>query len=73
MEIEISYTDKEITPWGGMVLMRKVLDKLEFGKHIDDCVDLPRPGSNRGDDAKTIIESFLVSIWCEANRFLIQK
>jgi hypothetical protein len=70
MEIEISYTDKEITPWGGMVLMRKVLDKLEFGKHVDECVDLPRPGSNRGYDPKTIIESFLVSIWCGANRFL---
>lgn len=46
--MEISYTDKEITSLDGLVLMRKVLDKLDFGKHIDDCADLPQPGSNRG-------------------------
>lgn len=32
--------------------------------------DLPVPGSNRGYHAITILESFIVSIWCGANRFL---
>jgi hypothetical protein len=32
MEFEIGYTDKEITPWGGMVFMRQMLDKMGLGK-----------------------------------------
>jgi hypothetical protein len=28
MEFEIGYTDKEITPWGEMVFMRQMLDKI---------------------------------------------
>ncbi|UKJ06955.1 IS1380 family transposase [Solitalea lacus] len=70
MELEIGYTDKELTPWGGMVLLRKMLDKIGFGQKLTECADLPQPGSNRGYDAKTIIESFMVSVWCGANRFL---
>ncbi|MFV0387459.1 MAG: IS1380 family transposase, partial [Pyrinomonadaceae bacterium] len=33
-------------------------------------VELPRPGSNRGYQPSVIIESFLTSVWCGANRFL---
>ncbi|MFM7488110.1 MAG: IS1380 family transposase [Cytophagales bacterium] len=70
MEFEIGYSDKEITPWGGMVFMRQMLDKIGFRKVIDGQVDLPVSGSNRGYTATTIIEVFMVSIWCGANRFL---
>lgn len=70
MEFDISYTDKEITPWGGMVFLRKMLDKIEFRKLVSECEHLPQKGSNRGYDTTTIIESFLTSIWCGANRFL---
>lgn len=70
MEFEISYTDREITPWGGMVLLRQMLDKLEFRKAVELQEDLPRPGSNRGYDPVTVIEGFIASIWCGANRFL---
>src|SRR6266478_1611916 len=70
MEYEISYTNKEITPWGGMVLLRKMLDKIGFREVVGKSEDLPKPGSNRGYDPLTIIEGFLTSIWCGANRFL---
>lgn len=70
MEFDISYTNKEITPWGGMVLLRQMLDKTGFKKIVSSCSDLPQPGSNRGYLPSTIIESFLVSIWCGANRFI---
>lgn len=70
MEYDLSYTDKEITPWGGMVFLRKMLDKIGFKKLVESNEDLPKPGSNRGYDAKTIIEAFIASIWCGANRFL---
>lgn len=69
MDFQIGFTDKEITPWGGMALMKKMLDR----SGIDDllsALDLPAPGSNRGYKAEQIIKSFLVSVWCGANRFL---
>ncbi len=70
MEFDISYTDKEITPWGGMVLLKQMLQKIGLKKVIEECSDLPAPKSNRGYQPSIIIESFLVSIWSGANRFL---
>lgn len=70
MEFDISFTDKEITPWGGMVFLKQMLDKIGFRKLIDDNADLPVSGSNRGYKTSTIIEGFIASIWCGANRFL---
>lgn len=70
MELEISYTNKEITPWGGLALVKQMLVKTGFREMVEANPDLPRPGSNRGYDAATIIESFITSIWCGANRFL---
>lgn len=70
MDFDISYTDKEITPWGGMVFLRQMIEKLGLRKAIEAQADLPQPGSNRGYSATTIIEGFIASIWCGANRFL---
>lgn len=70
MKYDISYTNQEITPWGGMVFLRKMLDKIGFKTQVEQCLHLPQPGSNRGYSPKTIIESFLVSVWCGANRFM---
>jgi len=70
MEFEISYTNKEVTPWGGMVFLKQMLQKIDFREIIEQNVDLPRRGSNRGYQTSTIIESFITSIWCGANRFL---
>lgn len=70
MEFEISYTNKEVTPWGGMVFLKQMLLKIGFRELIEQNPDLPRPGSNRGYQTSTIIESFIASIWCGANRFL---
>lgn len=69
-EIRIEFTDKEITPWGGMVLMKKMLDRIGFSEVIERCESIPRPGSNRGYDVVTVLEAFMVSVWCGANRFL---
>jgi len=70
MDFDISYTDKEITPWGRMVFLRQMLEKLELRKTIEGQSDLPQPGSNRGYSPSMIIEGFIASIWCGANRFL---
>jgi hypothetical protein len=70
MEFDISYTSKEITPWGGMVFLKQMLQKIGFREVIDSNLDLPQSGSNRGYKTSTIIEGFITSVWCGANRFL---
>ena len=70
MEFEISYSNREITPWGGMVFLKQMLEKMDFRDVIEANPDLPRAGSNRGYQTSAIIESFITSIWCGANRFL---
>lgn len=69
-DIKIEFTDKEITPWSGMVLLKNMLQQTGIRDVLQTCPDLPRPGSNRGYSAETIIESFTASVWCGANRFL---
>lgn len=66
--LKIEFTDKEITPNGGVVLLKKMLDKMSFTEMLDS-LPLPRPGSNRGYDPIQLVLHFLVSIWCGANRF----
>ena len=70
MNIEFSFTNKEITPWGGMVFLKQLMDKLEFKQQILNCSDLPLQNSNRGHNVDVLLESFITSIWCGANRFL---
>jgi hypothetical protein len=69
-DIEIQFTDKEISPWGGMILLKKMLEKTDFKQQIGTLASLPQPGSNRGYKPYIIIESFITSVWCGANRFL---
>jgi len=70
MNIEYRFTNKEVTPWGGMVFLKQFLDKIGFAGQVADCQALPQPGSNRGYSPVVILEAFICSIWCGANRFL---
>jgi hypothetical protein len=67
-ELKIEYTDKEVTAYGGIALLQKMLDKMAFTDFLNR-VPLPQPGSNRGYDPVQIILQFIVSIWCGANRY----
>jgi hypothetical protein len=69
-EIKIQFTDKEITPWGGMILLKNMLERINFKQVIKGCPALPERGSNRSYKVETILEAFIVSVWCGANRFL---
>ncbi len=64
MEFDISFTNKEITPWGGMFFLKQMLDKIGFKDQILLCEDLPQPQSNRVHKVSTILEAFITSIWC---------
>jgi hypothetical protein len=70
MELTYKFTNKEVTPWGGMVFLRQFLGKIGFSEQVSSCSLLPQPGSNRGYDPVTILESFICSIWCGATRFI---
>jgi len=68
MDFELRFTDKEITAWGGMGLMKRMLDHLGFETALA-ASGLPQPGSNRGYRPEQLITQFMLSVWCGANRF----
>ena len=68
MGFELRFTGKEVTAWGGMGLMKRLLDHLDFDSALQ-LAGLPRPGSNRGYPPEQLIVQLMLSIWCGANRF----
>ncbi len=70
MKFELSFTNKEITSWGGMVFLKQMLDKIGFKQAIEKCESLPVSLSNNSYKKEVLLESFITSIWCGANRFL---
>jgi hypothetical protein len=64
----VSFSDREVTAWGGLALLKRMLDTMEFRQALSSW-GLPTPGSNRGYDPAQLIEQFIVSIWCGACRF----
>jgi hypothetical protein len=70
MEQIYQFTNKEITPWGGMVFLKQFLDKMQFSQQVGSCAYLPQPGSNRGYSPRVIIETFICSVWSGATKFI---
>ena len=68
MEFSLRFSDKEITPWGGMAIMKRMLDYMGFDAALA-ASGLPKPGSNRGYAPEQLISQFMLSVWCGANRF----
>jgi Transposase DDE domain group 1 len=65
----VSFSDREVTAWGGLALFKRMLDSMEFRQAASGW-GLPQPGSNRGYEPLQLIEQFIVSIWCGACRFV---
>jgi DDE family transposase len=68
MGFELQFSDKEISAWGGMGLMKRMLDHIGFETALRSSA-LPQPGSNRGYRPEQLIVQFMLSVWCGANRF----
>jgi hypothetical protein len=66
--IKIAYTDKEITAFGGISLMKQMLEKIKIKEELEK-MGLPKQGSNRGYDPIQLISNFLIGIWCGGNRY----
>ena len=68
MNFQLRFTDREITPWGGISLMQRMLDYVGLDVALRQC-GLPLPGSNRGYSPIQLVTQFLLNIWCGGNRF----
>ena len=66
--LKIEFTDKEITPWGGIAILQKMMEKMSFSEVLK-TTPLPVQGSNRGYDPVQLIIQFIISIWCGASRY----
>ena len=66
--LPIEFSDKKVTPFGGMSLMKQFIDKLELESYLKE-LSLPQPGSNRGYKSSEIVISYFLNIWTGASRF----
>lgn len=66
--ISVEYTDRPVSAWGGMRLMKELMDKTKIREQLGN-LNLPFPGSNCGYSPVQLMESFWVSVWTGASRF----
>lgn len=65
-DIEIKFVDKEITPFGGLSLFFKMLEKCGFERKLQE-LGMPEQGSNRGYKPWQLIQGLFAGVWCGAN------
>lgn len=61
-QFEVQYSDEKVTAWGGMRLMKAVLERSGVSGLVGELA-LPEPGSNRGFASRLVVESYLVNVW----------
>jgi hypothetical protein len=66
--MELEFIDEEITSWGGLSILKKMIDKLNFVQLLDS-LPLPEQGSNRGYPPTQLLIQFMTGLWCGANRY----
>ena len=67
-DLELRFTDNEISPWGGLAVLFKMLEKRGVGEALSSC-PLPRQGSNRGYSPEQLIYGLFAGVWCGASCF----
>lgn len=55
---DLKFTSREVTAWGGLALLKRMLDGLDFKEAVQRW-QLPQPGSNRAPTAATAQSSSL--------------
>ncbi len=68
-ELKIEYSDKKVTPFGGMKLLKDFMDKTDIIKDLES-VNLLYPQSNAGYNPIDIIQGFWLSIFTGASRYI---
>ena len=64
----MKFVDKEITPFGGLSLFFKMLERCNFGQVLQEC-GLPEQGSNRGYKPWQLVLGLFAGVWCGACKF----
>jgi len=67
-EYDIKFVNKEITPFGGLSLFFKLLEKCHFAEHLEQS-GIPVQGSNRGYRPLQLILGLFAGVWCGASCF----
>lgn len=67
-QIELKFVDDQITPWGGLSLLVKLLDRCKFNQVLSE-LPLPEQGSNRGYSPQQLIYGLFAGVWCGAGCF----
>ena len=67
-DIDIKFVDKEITPFGGLSLFLKMVERCGFEEVLREC-GLPEQGSNRGYRPWQLIMGLFAGVWCGASKF----
>lgn len=67
-DLEIQFTDEQITAFGGISLLYKMLDNCHFKDELS-MVSLPKQGSNRGYSPIQLIYGLFTGVWCGASCF----
>ena len=67
-DCDIKFVNKEITPFGGLSLFFKMLEKCRFDEHLEQS-GLPVQGSNRGYKPLQLILGLFAGVWCGASCF----
>lgn len=68
-ELKIQYSDKKVTPFGGMKLLKDFIDTTNIIEDLKS-VNLPYPQSNAGINPIDIIQGFWLSIFTGASRYI---
>ena len=67
-DVDIKFVNKEITPFGGLSLFFKMLEKCGYDKVLQEC-GLPEQGSNRGYKPWQVVMGLFAGVWCGACKF----
>jgi len=63
---EIRFVNKDITPFDGLSLFMKMLERCRFEDALNG-VGMPAQGSNRGYDPVRLVYGLFAGVWCGAN------
>lgn len=66
--MEIQFIDEEISSFGGVAILKKMMDKLSFEKVLSS-LPLPPQKSPRGYPPIQLLIQFITSLWCGASRY----
>ena len=68
-ELKIEYSDKKVTPFGGMKLLKDFIDKTNVITDLNS-VALPVGFSNRAYNPVDIVQGFWLAIFTGASRYV---